>query len=123
MKHNINASSTEVGEQCNIHLLHIGNRKYCEFKELTDNSAGDVSKLDAKQLLMKFAEKRLAKSHFVPRETRSSTKPKPTPSVPDDPNITKTSRGKCTSTRPTRDASKGVNYLELNEGLSPPRTK
>ena len=39
-------------------------------------------------------------------------------------NVTPTpTRRTRTSNQPTRDASKGVNYFELNEGLSPPRRK
>ena len=124
VKHKDGASSSEVGNLCDIHLLHIGIQKYCEFKELKGKGTSGINKLDAEQLLSQFAKKRQLKAQFVPRETRGSEKRKllsvntsvtPTPPKP--------TRGMCTSNQPTRDASKGVNYFELNEGLPPPNQK
>ena len=57
VKHKDTASSSEVGNMCDIHLLHTGNRKYCEFKELKVKGNIGSNKLDAEQLLSKFAEK------------------------------------------------------------------
>ena len=116
VKHKETATSTEVGNLCDIHLLHLGNRKYGECKELDDAKISGLNKFDVEQLLLKFAEKRKAKAQFVPRETRGLGKRKlldtshelSTPSAP--------KHGHHTSMRPTRDASKGVNCLELNEG-------
>ena len=124
VKHKDGASSSEVGNLCDIHLLHTGIHKYCEFKELKGSVTSGINKIDAEQLLTRFAKKRQLKAQFVPRETRGSEKRKllalNTSMTPTPPKPTRHMR---TSNRPTRDASKGVNYFELNEGLSPPGTK
>ena len=124
VKHKDSASSNEGGNLCDIHLLHTSGWKYCEFKELKGKGTSGINKQDAKQLLSWFAKKRQLKAQFVPRETRGSEKRKllsVTTSVTTTP--PKLNRGMRTSNRPTRDASKGVNYFELNEGLPPPRPK
>ena len=122
VKHKDSVSSSEVGNLCDIHLLHTGIRKYCEFKDLKGKGTSGINKLDADQLLSRFAKKRRLKAQFVPRETRGSEKRKllsiNTCASTTPPN--KSTRGTHTSNHPTRDASKGVNYFELNEGLSPP---
>ena len=121
VKHKDGTSSNEVGNLCDIHLLHTGVCKYCEFKELKGGATSGVNKIDAEQLLTRFAKNRQLKAQIVPRETRRSEKRKqaalscntiPTPT-----------RRACISNRPSSNASKGVNYFELNEGLSPPRKK
>ena len=118
VKYKDGTSSSEVGNLCNIHLLHTGVHKYCEFKELKGGATSGANKINAEQLLTQFAKNRQLKAQ-LPRETRGSEKRKqaalsgnaiPTPT-----------RCACTSNRPSRNASKGVNYFELNEGLSPPR--
>ena len=118
VKHKDSASSSEVGNLCDIHLLHIGVCKYCEFKELKGSVTSGINKIDAEQLLSRFAKKRQLKAQFVPRETRGSKKRKllalNTSVTPIPP---KPTRRTHTSNQPTRNASKGVNYFELNEGL------
>ena len=44
-KHGV-ASSSEVGNLCDIHLLHTGVRKYCEFKELKGSVTSGINKID-----------------------------------------------------------------------------
>ena len=76
VKHKDGASSSEVGNLFDIHLLHIGVHKYCEFKELKGSVTSGINKIDAKQLLSQFTKKRQLKAQFVPRETRGSEKRK-----------------------------------------------
>ena len=125
VKHKDTASSSEVGNLCDIHLLHTGIQKYCEFKDLKGKGTSGINKLDAEQLLSRFAKKRQLKAQFVPRETRVSEKRKllsiNTCATTTPPN--KSTRGMSTSHCPSRDSSKGVNYFELNEGLSTPGSK
>ena len=51
VKHKDGASSSDVGNLCDIHLLHSGVCKYCEFKELKGSATSGVNKLDAEQRL------------------------------------------------------------------------
>ena len=76
VKHKDGASSSEVGNLCDIHLLHTGVRKYCEFEELKESVTSGINKIDAEQLLTQFTKKRQLKAQFVPRETRGSEKKK-----------------------------------------------
>ena len=76
VKHKDGVISSEVGNLCDIHLLHTGVCKYCEFKELKESVTSGINKIDAEQLLIQFAKKRQLKAQFVPRETRGSEKKK-----------------------------------------------
>ena len=74
VKHKDGTNSNEVGNLCDIHLLHTGVRKYCEFKELKGGVTSGANNIDAEQLLTRFAKNRQLKAQFVPRETRGSEK-------------------------------------------------
>ena len=121
VKHKDGTSSNEVGNLCDIHLLHTGVRKYGEVKELKGSATSGENKIDAKQLLTRFAKNRQLKAQIVPRETRGSEKRKQ--AVLSSNAIPTPTRHACTSNQPSRNASKGVNYLKLNEELSPLRKK
>ena len=76
VKHKDGTSSSEVGNLCDIHLLHTGVHKYCEFKELKGGATSGANKIDAEQLLTRFAKNRQSKAQLVPRETRGSERRK-----------------------------------------------
>ena len=64
--------------------------------------------IDAKQLLTRLAKNRQLKAQIVPRQTRGSERRKQA-ALNGNP-ISRPVRRARTSNRPTRDASKGVNY-------------
>ena len=102
-------------------MLHTGIRKYGEVKELKGGATSGENKIDAKQLLTRFAKNRQLKAQIIPRETRGSEKRKQ--AVLSSNAIPTPTRHAHTSNQPSRNASKGVNYLKLNEELSPLRKK
>ena len=108
VKHKDGMSSSEVGNLCDIHLLHTGVCKYCEFKELKGGATSGANKIDAKQLLTRFAKNRQLKAQIVPRQTRGSERRKQA-ALNGNP-ISRPVRHARTRNRPTRDASKEVNY-------------